>query len=400
MAVPRRMAASSEAAFESAAAVAAARAQRMQRDASLRRWLATADVARAVRVAHVALIIGARAGLGHRLLWGLAAVPPLIVIFKLYGLYDRDVKRISHSTVDGNTWRWPVVAAAGFCTYLAQSYAAARPGSSRHGSTPRRSARASATRRRTPGGSSIWPYTRAAFSMTPDSCISIQRSVPSRVRSPTPANTDTPPCCWATRLIISWMRIVLPTPAPPKRPILPPCTYGSRRSMTLMPVSNICALGSSSSNGGASRWMSQRSSMPSVTSPLDVERLADHVPHVAERAVAHRHLDAVAGVAHDRAALQTVGRLQADDAHPAFTDLLRDLGRDGDRLALELDVHLERLVDLGQRVGRELGVDDRAVDRDDPTVLELLSLAVPALRWQSFCVLLAMQWFSDRCGWR
>ena len=60
--------------------------------------------------------------------------------------------------------------------------------------------------------------------MTPDSCISIQRSVPSRVRSPTPAKTDTPPWLVATRLIISWMSTVLPTPAPPNRPILPPCT--------------------------------------------------------------------------------------------------------------------------------------------------------------------------------
>ena len=69
--------------------------------------------------------------------------------------------------------------------------------------------------------------------------------------------------------------------------------------------------------------------------------------------------------------VQTVGGLQADDADAAFTDLLRDLGGDGDRVALELDVHLERLVDLRQRVGRELGVDDGAVDRDDATVLQL-----------------------------
>ena len=48
----------------------------------------------------------------------------------------------------------------------------------------------SATRRRTPGGSSIWPKTSAVFSRTPDSFISSQRSLPSRVRSPTPANTD------------------------------------------------------------------------------------------------------------------------------------------------------------------------------------------------------------------
>ena len=56
-----------------------------------------------------------------------------------------------------------------------------------------------------------------------DSPISMKRSVPSRVRSPTPANTDTPPWFWATRRIISVMSTVLPTPAPPNRPILPPC---------------------------------------------------------------------------------------------------------------------------------------------------------------------------------
>ena len=34
--------------------------------------------------------------------------------------------------------------------------------------------------------------------MTPPSDISSQRSLPSRVRSPTPANTETPPCFMAT----------------------------------------------------------------------------------------------------------------------------------------------------------------------------------------------------------
>ena len=55
----------------------------------------------------------------------------------------------------------------------------------------------SATRSRTPGGSSICPNTRAVFSITPDSVISRNRSLPSRVRSPTPAKTETPPCCSA-----------------------------------------------------------------------------------------------------------------------------------------------------------------------------------------------------------
>ena len=56
-----------------------------------------------------------------------------------------------------------------------------------------------ATRRRAPGGSFIWPNTIAVLSSTDlasaaapvlVSCISSQRSFPSRVRSPTPANTE------------------------------------------------------------------------------------------------------------------------------------------------------------------------------------------------------------------
>ncbi len=58
--------------------------------------------------------------------------------------------------------------------------------------------------------------------MTPDSVISTQRSLPSRVRSPTPQNTEKPPCCFAMLLMSSMITTVLPTPAPPKRPVLPP----------------------------------------------------------------------------------------------------------------------------------------------------------------------------------
>uniref|UniRef100_A0A0A9CTU1 ATP synthase beta chain n=1 Tax=Arundo donax TaxID=35708 RepID=A0A0A9CTU1_ARUDO len=58
--------------------------------------------------------------------------------------------------------------------------------------------------------------------MTPLSIISLYRSLPSRVRSPTPAKTEKPPWALATLLINSMIRTVLPTPAPPKRPILPP----------------------------------------------------------------------------------------------------------------------------------------------------------------------------------
>ena len=119
------------------------------------------------------------------------------------------------------------------------------------------------TRSRVPGGSSIWPNTRAVSLMTPDSVISSHRSLPSRVRSPTPAKQETPPKFWATRRIISWISTVLPTPAPPNRPILPPRTYGVSRSMTLIPVTNISVRGSSWSSGGGSRWIGHRTVMSS-----------------------------------------------------------------------------------------------------------------------------------------
>ncbi len=48
----------------------------------------------------IALVVPDLPARGHRILWGVAAVPLAMVLFKLYGLYDRDVKRISYSTVD------------------------------------------------------------------------------------------------------------------------------------------------------------------------------------------------------------------------------------------------------------------------------------------------------------
>ncbi len=55
----------------------------------------------------------------------------------------------------------------------------------------------SPTRSRAPGGSFIWPKTMHVWSITwrpvspiLASCISSQRSLPSRVRSPTPAKTE------------------------------------------------------------------------------------------------------------------------------------------------------------------------------------------------------------------
>jgi exopolysaccharide biosynthesis polyprenyl glycosylphosphotransferase len=38
------------------------------------------------------------------LLWSLPAVPMMLFLFKVYGMYDRDVKRISHATADDLLW--------------------------------------------------------------------------------------------------------------------------------------------------------------------------------------------------------------------------------------------------------------------------------------------------------
>ncbi len=77
---------------------------RRSRDAALRRLLALGDIVALACALVAALTIAGRPGEGSRLLWGLASLPFMIVLFKIYGLYDRDVKRISHSTVDDLPW--------------------------------------------------------------------------------------------------------------------------------------------------------------------------------------------------------------------------------------------------------------------------------------------------------
>jgi exopolysaccharide biosynthesis polyprenyl glycosylphosphotransferase len=81
-----------------------ARPARVGKDAALRRLLAAGDAAGAILALSIALTFPGTSAAGHRLLWGLFVVPLMMVLFKLYGLYDRDVKRISYSTVDDLPW--------------------------------------------------------------------------------------------------------------------------------------------------------------------------------------------------------------------------------------------------------------------------------------------------------
>ena len=148
--------------------------------------------------------------------------------------------------------------------------------------------------------------------------------MPSRVRSPTPENTETPPCSRARFAISSWISTVLPTPAPPKRPILPPRTYGAIRSTTLIPVSKISTFGERSSNGGGSRWIGQRSlpaggaSFPSIGSPRTFQTRPSVTSPTGTEIGA-------AGVDHVGAAGEAVGRVHRDRAHAVVAEVLLHL---------------------------------------------------------------------------
>ena len=116
----------------------------------------------------------------------------------------------------------------------------------------------------------------------------------------------------------------------------------------------------------------------------NVERLAEHVEHVALGHIANRHLDRRAGVEDLGAADQAVGRLQRDRADHVVTDVLLDLQGQRLGLAAEGDVHVQRVVDLRHLLGGELRVNHRADDPGDtagcrrggPALRGLVSVAV------------------------
>jgi exopolysaccharide biosynthesis polyprenyl glycosylphosphotransferase len=70
------------------------------RDYFMRRLLALSDVTAIVLALCVALVLsGAQSPIRHLVL-GLATVPGWLVLFNCYGLYQRDAKRMAHSTLD------------------------------------------------------------------------------------------------------------------------------------------------------------------------------------------------------------------------------------------------------------------------------------------------------------
>jgi exopolysaccharide biosynthesis polyprenyl glycosylphosphotransferase len=74
-----------------------------RRDSATRRALGLADLLALVTGVVAAVVISGRF-LPLQLAWALPAIVLLIVLFKAYGLYDRDIKRVSHTTVDDIPW--------------------------------------------------------------------------------------------------------------------------------------------------------------------------------------------------------------------------------------------------------------------------------------------------------
>jgi exopolysaccharide biosynthesis polyprenyl glycosylphosphotransferase len=76
------------------------RTRSANRDFVLRRLLAFSDVAGIFSALVISTVFVDSGDVLPVLFWGAVTIPAWIVLFKLYGLYDRDGKRVSHSTVD------------------------------------------------------------------------------------------------------------------------------------------------------------------------------------------------------------------------------------------------------------------------------------------------------------
>jgi exopolysaccharide biosynthesis polyprenyl glycosylphosphotransferase len=89
------------------------------RDSRCRRYLLVADLA-GILIAYV-FATGAvsRGGSATDALpWSLFVLPIWVLLFKLYGLYDRDGKRVSHSTVDDVPWLFHGIVLGSLATWL------------------------------------------------------------------------------------------------------------------------------------------------------------------------------------------------------------------------------------------------------------------------------------------
>ena len=74
------------------------------RAARVRRLLAAADTSAVLCALAAAFWVTGRDDWAEALAWALLFTPAWILLFKVYGLYDRDERRITHSTIDDAPW--------------------------------------------------------------------------------------------------------------------------------------------------------------------------------------------------------------------------------------------------------------------------------------------------------
>ena len=126
--------------------------------------------------------------------------------------------------------------------------------------------------------------------------------------------------------IISVSSTVLPTPAPPNKPALPPRSSGTSTSMTLMPVSKISDLVERRASGGGARCTERHCDIGQRRSAVD--DVAEHVEHARENFLAHRRLQRPARVLHRHAARETLRGRQRNPAHVMRIQLRQHLDDD------------------------------------------------------------------------
>jgi exopolysaccharide biosynthesis polyprenyl glycosylphosphotransferase len=100
---------------------------RPHRDYLLRRLLVSADLAAIIGALAITAGFFANGSAVDQIVWGLVLVPVWILLFKVYGLYDRDAKRVSHSTVDDLPWIFHALLVGTICLWLFLRYGPAQP---------------------------------------------------------------------------------------------------------------------------------------------------------------------------------------------------------------------------------------------------------------------------------
>ncbi len=160
---------------------------------------------------------------------------------------------------------------------------------------------------------------QGCFSRTPDSFISVQRSFPSRERSPTPVNMEYPPCSVAILLDQLLDQNCFTYTGTTEQTDLTTLCIRARRSMTLIPVSRISTAGLCSSNVGGSLWIPTflllQASPPSIVSPSTLNRR----PSVF---LSYRNLDTASCSCYFHISVKSFTGCQHNTAYYIISDML------------------------------------------------------------------------------